>query len=93
MKADSVERNQSPFKDKLDTKVGSEAITIVDDGLFPGGLRTGIFDGEGVPHQKTPVIEKGVLKNFLYDNYTAKKAGQRKHRKRFPRRILVDTKH
>jgi PmbA protein len=76
VKADSVERNQSPFKDKLDTKVGSEAVTIIDDGLLPGGLRTGIFDGEGVPHKKTPVIEKGILKNFLYDNYTAQKQGK-----------------
>ena len=73
IKADSVERDQSPFKDKLGSKVGSETVTIYDDGLLVGGLRTGIFDGEGVPHQKTPIIEKGVLKNFLYDNYTAKK--------------------
>ena len=76
IKADSVEREQSPFKDKLGTKVGSEAVTIHDDGLLSGGLRTGIFDGEGVPHQKTPVIEKGILKNFLYDNYTANKQGR-----------------
>ena len=76
VKADSVERNQSPFKDKLNTKVGSETITIHDDGLFPGGLRTGIFDGEGVPHQKTAIIEKGILRNFLFDNYTAKKQGK-----------------
>ncbi len=76
VKADSVERNQSPFKDKLNTKVGSETITIHDDGLFPGGLRTGIFDGEGIPHQKTAIIEKGILRNFLFDNYTAKKQGK-----------------
>ena len=44
--------------------------------MFAGGLRTGIFDGEGVPHQKTPVIEKGILRNFLYDNYSAKKEGK-----------------
>jgi PmbA protein len=76
VKADSVERNQSPFKDKLGTKVGSEVVTMVDDGLMAGGLRTGIFDGEGTPHEKTPVIERGILKNFLYDNYTAKKQGK-----------------
>jgi PmbA protein len=68
VKADSVERNQSPFKDKLGTQVGSKELTIIDDGLLAGGLRTGIFDAEGVPHQKTPVIERGVLKNFLYDS-------------------------
>lgn len=76
VKADSVERDQSPFKGKLGERVGSEIVTITDDGLMPGGLRTGSFDGEGVPHQKTPVIEKGVLRNFLYDSYTAKKQGR-----------------
>jgi PmbA protein len=73
IKADNVERSQSPFKDKLGVKVGSKVLTIVDDGLLSGGLRTSAFDSEGAPHQKTPVIEKGVLKSFLYDNYTAKK--------------------
>ncbi len=76
VKADSVQRDQSPFKDKLGEKVGSENVTIHDDGLYPGGLSTWAFDGEGVPQQKTVVMEKGVLKNFLYDNYTAKKEGK-----------------
>jgi PmbA protein len=73
IKADSVQRAQSPFKGRIGEKVASENLTIYDDGLFVGGLRTGIFDGEGVPHQKTAVIEKGVLRNFLYDNYSARK--------------------
>lgn len=72
-KADNVERNQSPFKGKLGAKVGSECLTIYDDGLLPGGLHTGIFDAEGTPHQKTLLIDKGVLRGFIYDNYTAKK--------------------
>jgi len=76
VKADNVQRNQSPFKDKLGEKVASEKLTISDDGVFPGGLRTWVFDGEGVPHQKTTVIEDGVLRNFLYDNYSAKKDGK-----------------
>jgi PmbA protein len=75
VKADSVQRNQSPFKGKIGELVASENLTIYDDGLFPAGLRTSIFDGEGVPHQKTAVIEKGILKNFLYDTYSAKKDG------------------
>jgi PmbA protein len=76
VKADNVERNQSPFKGKLNSQVGSEALTIFDDGLLPGGMRTGIFDGEGVPQQKINIMEKGILRNFLYDNYTAKKQGK-----------------
>ncbi len=76
IRADSVQRGQSPFKDKIGEVVTSENLTIYDDGLLDGGLRTGAFDGEGIPHQKTAVIEKGVLTNFLYDHYAAKKEGK-----------------
>lgn len=76
VKADSIQRNQSPFKGKLGEQVASETLTIIDDGLYPAGLRTGVFDGEGTPHQKTPIIEKGILKNYLYDNYAARKEGK-----------------
>jgi PmbA protein len=75
-KADYVQRNQSAFKGKIGEKVASEIVTIYDDGLFNGGLRTWKFDGEGIPQQKTLIIEKGVLRNFIYDNYTAKKEGK-----------------
>ena len=73
LRADFVQRNQSAFKDKLGQKVASDIVTVYDDGLLQGGLRTGKIDGEGVPQQKTPLIEKGILKSFIYDNYTARK--------------------
>jgi len=73
VKADYVQRNQSAFKSKIGEKVASDIVTISDDGLFKGGLRTWKFDDEGVPQQKTSIIEKGILRNFIYDNYTAKK--------------------
>ena len=76
VKADFVQRNQSAFKGKIGEKVASDIVTIHDDGLLKGGLHTWSFDGEGVPQQKTPVIEKGVLRSFVYDNYTARKEGR-----------------
>jgi PmbA protein len=76
VKADYVQRNQSVFKGKIGEKVASEILTICDDGLFNGGLRTWKFDGEGVPQQKTLIVEKGILRDFIYDNYTAKKEGK-----------------
>jgi PmbA protein len=76
VKADNVQRGQSAFKDKIGAQVASENVTIYDDGLFSGGLRTATFDGEGAPHQKTLLVEKGILRNFLYDNYAAKKEGR-----------------
>jgi PmbA protein len=73
IKADSVQRGQSPLGGKIGERIASETLTIYDDGQYPSGLRTSLFDGEGVPKQKTLVIEKGVLRSFLYDHYTAKK--------------------
>ncbi|MCS7115801.1 MAG: TldD/PmbA family protein [Nitrososphaerota archaeon] len=75
VKADYVQRNQSALQGKMGERVASENVTIYDDGLLEGGLRTWKFDGEGVPQQKTPIIEKGVLRSFIYDNYAARKEG------------------
>ena len=32
-----------------------------------------VFDGEGVPVQKKALVEKGVLKGYLHNAYTAKR--------------------
>ena len=73
VKADYVQRNQSALKGKIGQRIASEAVTIYDDGLLKGGIHTGKFDAEGVPQQNTLIVEKGILRNYLYDNYTAKK--------------------
>ena len=75
IKGDNVVNNRSPLKDKIDQQIFSENLTIYDDGLYPDAIGTEPFDDEGTPSQKVPIIEKGVLKGFLYDNYTAKKVG------------------
>ena len=63
-----VEKN-SYFMDKLGDKVGIPELTITDDGQLPEGLNTSAIDFEGVPRQTTNIIEKGVLRSFLYDSY------------------------
>ncbi|MFX0041594.1 MAG: metallopeptidase TldD-related protein [Candidatus Hodarchaeota archaeon] len=51
----------------IDDKVASDEITIIDDGLLEGGLRSNSWDGEGNPHQKTEVIKNGIFQKRLYD--------------------------
>ncbi|MDI6805430.1 MAG: metallopeptidase TldD-related protein [Candidatus Bathyarchaeia archaeon] len=68
----NVQENRSVYKGKLGTQVAKESVSIVDDGTLPEGIGTSKFDDEGVPKQKTSIIEKGTLTNILYDNYTAK---------------------
>jgi PmbA protein len=75
--AANVAIDNSYLADRIGEKVGSDLLTLVDDGRLPGGLGTSPFDGEGVPTQRTVVFEKGVLKTHLYDTYYARKLGAR----------------
>lgn len=59
----------------LGKKIGSELMTVVDDGTRPKGLASRPFDGEGVPTRRQAVVEKGVLLTFLHNCRTAKRAG------------------
>ncbi len=74
---DAVFKKSSFLAGKLGSRIAPATVSIVDDGLLPRGLGTSPFDGEGVPTRKTAIIEKGVLSNFLYDAYTARKAKTR----------------
>ena len=49
-------------------------VTVVDDGTMNRGIASAPFDGEGVPTTKHVVVDRGVLKMYLYDTYTANKA-------------------
>ena len=70
---DSVYRGASFLTDKLNEKIAGDNIDVVDDGTIPGLFGTSPFDSEGVPSRKTVVVEKGVLKSYLLNTYTAKK--------------------
>lgn len=74
---DSVYKKSSFLASKLGQTIAPSTITIVDDGLMPKGLATSPFDGEGVPTRRSPIVERGVLKTFLYDAFTARKAKTR----------------
>ncbi len=73
--ADAVQKKRSWLDNKVGKKVFSPLITIYDNGLLPKGTGTFPFDDEGVPRQKTTLVREGILENFLYDTYTAAKAG------------------
>ena len=72
---DSIYRDSSFLTGKLGERVASENITIIDDGTLPGRWGTAPFDAEGVPTRRTMIIEKGILKSYLLNTYTAKKLG------------------
>ncbi|HLW51984.1 MAG TPA: TldD/PmbA family protein [Candidatus Angelobacter sp.] len=72
---DAIYRQSSFLEGMLGEKIADSNVTIVDDGTIVGGFGTTPFDGEGVPTRRTVVVEKGVLKSYLLNTYTARKLG------------------
>jgi PmbA protein len=71
--AESVQKKRSLFIGKLGQDVASPVVTVFDDGLLEGGLGTAPCDDEIVPMSKKIIIERGRLKMFFYNTYTANK--------------------
>lgn len=68
----SVARGTSFLKDKLGQKIFAAGITIIDDPFRPRGLRSRLFDGEGLLPQRRAIIENGVLATWLLDLRSAR---------------------
>jgi TldD protein len=63
--------------DKLDAfRYGSPLVNIVADATAPGGLGTFGWDDEGVPAQRTPIIEAGRFVGYLSSRETAPAVGR-----------------
>ncbi|SHK30147.1 TldD/PmbA family protein [Thermocrinis minervae] len=76
LEADLVQKGLSVYKDKLGQKVASELVTVVDDATLPGHNGSFTVDDEGVPAQRTVLIDKGYLVGYMYDRLSAMKDGK-----------------
>ncbi len=68
-----VDSGISLFSGRINQKIGSSLFTMYDDATDDGMFGSRIADDEGVPTKKTPIIEKGTVKNYLHNSSTAKK--------------------
>jgi PmbA protein len=73
--AENLYKGKSLLKGKEGAGLFSPLVTIRDDGTLPGGMATSPFDGEGVPHRNNLLVEKGVVRSFLYDTRYGAKLG------------------
>jgi PmbA protein len=73
LSAESVQKGRSLFAGRMGEVVGAEAVTLIDDGRFLDGPAAAPFDDEGVPTQRTSLIERGRLAAFLHSTYTARR--------------------
>ena len=69
--ADFNRKGQSIFSDKLGQRICPEGINIVDDGTLLWNRGSGNYDDEGVPGEKTYMVEDGILRSYLHDRISA----------------------
>ncbi len=77
---DAVYRHATMFEGMLGEPIAHPLVTVVDDGTMMledwlGGFGTLPFDGDGLPMQRKVIVEKGVLKTYVTNTYTARKLG------------------
>jgi len=70
----TVLEGASPIGNKLGQRVFDKKLRVRDDPLIAYRPASGPCDDEGIPSQATPLIEQGVVMNFLYDLQTAGQA-------------------
>ena len=69
----SIWRKASYLAGREGTEIASSLVSIVDDPLIRRAPGSRPYDGEGLASRKNVVVEKGVLRTYLCDSYSARK--------------------
>ena len=69
----SIYRRMSYLVDKIGQQIASPMITVVDDAIMSDGGASRPFDAEGIRSSSVVVVEKGVLKQYVCDSYSARR--------------------
>jgi len=69
LEATSVAKGASVFANKLGEKIAADCVSAVDDATIPNAWGSANIDDEGVPTQRTVLIENGILKGYLVDKF------------------------
>lgn len=73
LEADSIVKDASVFKDKLNKKIANTSVTAIDDSSMPFHWGSYAVDGEGFPSGKIVLIDNGTLVNYIFDYRSSKK--------------------
>ncbi|MCC6616329.1 MAG: TldD/PmbA family protein [Anaerolineae bacterium] len=76
MEADFITKGSSAYAGKIGERVANPIITAIDDGTIPGRRGSLKFDDDGTPAQRTVLIEKGILKEYMWDLVEARRVGR-----------------
>jgi PmbA protein len=71
----AIYRKSSFLAGRMGEQVASECVSVIDDGLLPGGLGSKPFDGEGLPTRRNTLLSNGKVQSYLLDTYSGRKLG------------------
>jgi PmbA protein len=75
LSSEAVQKGRSLLAGRLGRKVISEKVNLTDSGCLSGRSGSSPVDDEGVASGETVVVRCGILENYLYNTYTARKDG------------------
>jgi PmbA protein len=75
LNGEAVVKGRSLFRDRLGDEVAASMVTFVDDPTNPKAYTATDVDGEGLAARRNVLIEDGVLKKFVHNSYSARRAG------------------
>jgi TldD protein len=77
LEADLAQSGLSVYSGKIGLQIAAPVITVVDDATLPGRRGSFSVDDEGTEAQRTVLVDRGILRTYLYDRLTAMKDGTR----------------
>ncbi len=76
LEADLAQEGFSVYAKKRGRRIASPLVSVVDDPTLCGARGSYTVDDEGVPAERTLLVERGVLRTYLFDRLSAAKDGR-----------------
>jgi PmbA protein len=74
LNGEAVVKGRSLFRDRIGETVAAPFVTLVDDPTNPKAYTATDVDGEGLAARRNVLIEDGVLRQFVHNSYSARRA-------------------
>jgi len=67
LNGEDVALGRSFLVDKVEEKIAADSVTVIDDGIMDRGVASRPVDAEGIPTRRRTMVDKGMLKGYLYN--------------------------
>ena len=75
LSGEAVAKGRSFFAGRVGEQVGHHGLTLVDDPTDARAYGAAAYDAEGLACRRNVLVDRGVLRGFLYDTVSASRAG------------------